>query len=282
LKLGNLDEDSLAATMALAKVVLSAAGYEDFTGVLAADDYLGTLGGPGGPGGSAYSSDNYYVAFIGQPSTSGDFMIQLGGHHMAWNVTYLAGKGYPTPNHLGAEPKSSFTVNGATYEPISAEGNAIHAIFASLDSAQLDTAYLNGQVFADVLLGPDEYQTGSYDAVVYPSGVKRTGVLVSSLTAAQQVLVTAAIEQWVRDFDPEVADPLIAEYTSVAAYADTLVAWGGTKASGVNVDVSGTYMRIDGPRVWIEVSAQAGVVIQNATHYHTIYRDKLMDYGNTL
>ncbi len=41
-------------------------------------------------------------------------------------------------------------------------------------------------------------------------------------------------------------------------------------------------MRIDGPRVWIEVACQSGIVIQNMTHYHTIYRDKANDYGNQL
>jgi hypothetical protein len=41
-------------------------------------------------------------------------------------------------------------------------------------------------------------------------------------------------------------------------------------------------MRIDGPRVWIELVCQGGVVIRNATHYHSVFRDKTMDYGNSL
>ncbi|MEY4576379.1 MAG: hypothetical protein RL701_1082, partial [Pseudomonadota bacterium] len=49
-----------------------------------------------------------------------------------------------------------------------------------------------------------------------------------------------------------------------------------------DVDLDKTYMRIDGPRAWIEVSCQAGVVIQGQTHYHTIFRDKTYDYGGTL
>jgi hypothetical protein len=310
LKFGDLDADSRAAALAVANEVLTDNGYADLTGVLAADDYLNTQGGggsggppdggpppgggdggpppgggdggPPGGGGLAYSSDNYYIAFIGTPSTTGDWMLQIGGHHMAWNVTYLKGVGYPTPNHIGVEPKASFTINGASYAPLADEGKALLAVFSSLDASQLSTAYLSGQSFADVLLGPDEYATGSYDNVVFPSGANRTGVKVSTLTAAQQALVTAAIEQWVRDFDPAISDALMTEYTSAAAYADTLVAWGGDQAQGVDPDVSGTYMRIDGPRVWIEVACQAGVVIQGQTHYHTIFRDKQMDYGKSL
>ena len=50
----------------------------------------------------------------------------------------------------------------------------------------------------------------------------------------------------------------------------------------LDVDVDKTYMRIDGPRAWIEVACQSGVVIQGKTHYHTINRDKTYDYGDTL
>lgn len=296
LQFGNLSATSLAAAKAIADVVLTDAGYADFVGVLAADDYLGSYNGgsstggpgaggpgagPGGGGGSTYSSNNYYIAFIGTPSATGDWMLQIGGHHMAYNITYLAGVGYPTPNHIGAEPKGSFTVNGNTYTPLDDEGSAFFAVFNALSSTELASAYLQGQTFADVLVGPDEYQTGTY-ADSFPTGANRKGVLVSTLSDAQKSLVLAAMKEWVNDFEPEIADALLAAYTTDDAYADTYVAWGGTQASGVNPDVNGTYLRIDGPRVWIELSAQGGVVIQGKTHFHTIFRDKSFDYGHSL
>jgi hypothetical protein len=46
--------------------------------------------------------------------------------------------------------------------------------------------------------------------------------------------------------------------------------------------VTGSYLRIDGHRVWIELTVQAGIVIRSATHYHTIYHDKMYDYGGQL
>ncbi|WP_375757279.1 DUF3500 domain-containing protein [Corallococcus exercitus] len=314
---GTLSEESRTAALTLASLVLTAEGYADMTGVFAADDYLneqggstggppggdgGTGGPPGGDGGMGgppgdggmggppggdggmggatldYSSDNYVIAFIGTPSTTGNWMLQIGGHHMAFNVTYLDGTGYPTPNHLGAEPKSPFTVNGETYAPLEDDGDAMVAMYNALSAEQLDAAYMSG-TFSDVVLGPVEYGTGSYANVVFPA---QQGVLVSTLSESQQALVTAAIRQWVEDFAPAIADPLVAAYTSADAYARTYVAWGGTKSAGVDVDLNGTYMRIDGPRVWIEVACQQGVVLRNATHYHTIYRDKQTDYGNQL
>lgn len=283
LSLGELDEDSRAAALVVARTALSEEGYEDFAGILAADDYLAAQGGGGGPGGGGqYGSDNYIIAFIGAPSTSSDWMLQLGGHHMAFNISYVTDGVAPTPNHEGAEPRGSFTVDGVTYAPLDDDATSILSVFETMSDAQLSSAYLQGQTFADVLLGPDEYSTGSYDAVSFPSGANRTGVLVSSLSEDQQALVVAAIESWVRDYPDAVAEPLLEAYTSAEALADTYVAWGGSQASGPDPEVSGTYLRIDGPRVWIEVSCQSGVVIQGKTHYHMIYRDKTRDYGASL
>lgn len=275
LKMSQLDSTSQTYALTLMQAVLSSAGYSDLTGIRAADDYLAAQGAGG------YGGGNYSIAVFGTPSATENWEVTFGGHHMAFNINYIAGTGYPVPNHQGAEPKGSFTVNSMTYQPLDDEAAAILAVFNSLGTS-LNSAYLSGQTFADVVVGPAEYGTGSSAAAKakYPTGTNRKGVLVSSLSAAQQALVTTAIQAWVGDYDPAVSDPLLAAYTS--AYADTYIAWGGNQASGVNPDVSGTYLRIDGPRVWIEVSCQSGVVIQGKTHYHTIFRDKQYDYGGTL
>jgi hypothetical protein len=285
--MGSLSASSQAAALAMMSSLLSSDGMDDLNGVRAADDYLAANGGnsTGSGGGSlSYGADLYFVAVFGTPTTTGSWAVMFGGHHMAYNITFAASVAYPTPNHIGVEPKSAFTLNDATYQPLAAEGHAIAGIFTALSATDLETAYLQSQQFDDVLIGPVEYGTGSsaLAKAKYPTGSNRTGVLVSSLSADQQALVTAAIKQWVADFDPVISDALVAAYTSSAAYQDTYVAWGGTEASGVDVDVAGTYMRIDGPRVWIEVACQNGIVFQNATHYHTIYRDKANDYANTL
>jgi hypothetical protein len=321
-QLGSLSNAaSKPAALAMMKVVLTNDGYSTLDGIMNADDYLGSLSGgsgggaadggamgPGGggppdggsigPGGggaadggsggggtaAGYSSAYYTVAILGTPSATGNWEIMFGGHHMAFNVTYLAGTAYPVPNHLGVEPKASFTINGGTYAPLAPESAAMVALYQSLSSSELATAYLAGQTFADVLVGPVEYDTGSSAAAKakFPTGGNRTGVLVSSLSSAQQALVTTAIADWVNDFDPAIASKLLADYTSASAYADTYVAWAGTQSAGVDLDVTGTYMRIDGPRLWIEVACQGGIVIQGKTHLHTIYRDKQYDYGATL
>jgi len=273
LKFGNLDSEALTAAMLVAKKALSDEGYADFTGVLAADDYLGSL-----RGGNTYSADNYYIAFFGEPSVDGDWMLQIGGHHLAYNIAFVSGEGYPVPNHIGVEPKSSFEINSATYAPLADEGDAMVAMFDALSSSQLSEAFLNGETYSDVLIGPDN-GSGTLPSD-YPAGNR--GLAVSSLSTAQQAVVIAAIKSWVSSFSGDVADALIADYTTEAAFDDTYIAWAGSESAGVDVDHSGTYMRIDGPRLWIEIACQSGVVISNQTHYHTMYRDKLMDYANSL
>ncbi|RYZ48158.1 MAG: DUF3500 domain-containing protein, partial [Proteobacteria bacterium] len=74
----------------------------------------------------------------------------------------------------------------------------------------------------------------------------------------------------------EVADKLMSDYTS--AYDDTYYAWGGA-STGPTKDKTGSYIRIDGPRLWIELTVQGGIVIRGKTHYHTIFHDKTFDYG---
>jgi len=274
LQYGSLSTESQTALLALLNIALNDAGQATMTGILRGDDYLATMA-------SGYGSDLYSIAIFGTPDATGDFEVMFGAHHMAYNLNFVGGNFYPIPHHLGCEPKASFTYNGASYAPLQPMGDAMFAVYAALGTSEQTSAYLSGQTFGDVVVSPDlDYGKGANrtSKSAYPTGSNRTGVLVSSLDAAKQALVTAAIERWVRQYPSEVTDGLMTDYTSATAYADTYFAWGGS-SSGPDKDVSGSYLRIDGPRVWIELAVQGGIVIRDATHYHSIYRDKTLDYG---
>jgi Protein of unknown function (DUF3500) len=282
----------IAAFNSLVQTALSSAGYTDFQGVLAADDYLGYT-----ENASGYGADLYHVAFVGTPSETGQWTLMLGGHHMAFNITFYAACAYPTPHHIGVEPRTSFTANTATsdnfysagtYQVLANKAAAMVAVFSSLSSSQLSSAFLSGQTFNDILIGPVEANTGSYSNVTTEfnavASSSTRGVLVSSLSSAQQALVTAAIQEYIDDYDSTTAARLLSDYES--GYASTYVAWansaGSFSSSGPDITASGTYMRIDGPRVWIEIACQSGIVIQGQTHYHMMFRDKTYDYYNEL
>ena len=282
----------ISAFNTLVQAALSSQGYDDYQGVLAADDYLGYTENANG-----YGADLYHVAFVGTPSETGLWTLMLGGHHMAFNITFNQACAYPTPHHIGVEPRTSFTANSqtsynfyssGTYQVLADKSAAMVAIFTGLSSSELSSAFLSGQTFNDILIGPVEANTGSYSNVTTEfnavASSSNRGVLVSSLSADQQALVTAAVEQFVNDYDSTTASRLLSDYES--GYGSTYVAWadsaGSFSSSGPDITASGTYMRIDGPRVWIEIACQAGIVIQGQTHYHMMFRDKTYDYYNEL
>ncbi|MFT4198777.1 MAG: DUF3500 domain-containing protein [Pseudoxanthomonas sp.] len=286
----------------------STGGYLDLEGVLAADDYLGyTTDSAHTASSDGYGADKYHVAFIGTPSTSGLWTLMFGGHHLAFNLTFYGGCLYPTPHHIGVEPKATFTSNdnygtsssyagtavydSGTYTVLDDKASAMFALIDSFTSTQLASAFLSGQQFSDIVIGPVEYGTGSYSTVTAEFSAvdseSSQGVLVSSLTTAQQALVTAAIKEYVSDYDDATAERLLEEYE--ASYSSTYVAWGNKSgsysgtATAPSVDTDGTYLRINGPRVWIEVACQSAVVLTDgSTHYHMMFRDKSYDYYNKL
>ena len=197
-------------------------------------------------------------------------MLQIGGHHYAYNLDFNGAVSTtpvtPTPMFVGLEPQT-FTSNGTTYAPLAGRRDAMYAILASLSATQLATAKL-GTSFSDVLLGPG--QDGKFPT--------SQGLQGSAMTSAQLALVKTAIEQWVNDLPASEAAQFLSLYEADAALANTYVAWSGASTP----TVQGSYVRIDGPRVWIEFVCQNGIVFQNQIHYHTIWRDRASDYGGSL
>lgn len=265
--LGSLSTAQKAAARTLIQTALSDAGNTLHIGMQAADDYLAANGG-----GSSYGNANYYIAFIGTPSTSSFWMLQLTGHHLTYNIAFNGSYKSPTPLFLGIEPKGSFTLSGTTYDPMVAQRTTISNLGAALTS--YSGAKLSG-TYSDILFGANG--SGNIDGTCPRSysSVSEHGVLYSALSAADQALAQAAIKAYVSTQATEYADELLGSYLSDAALAQTYVAYSG---SGT-VTTNGNYFRIEGPRLWIEFSVQKGVIFSSDIHYHTIWRDKVGDYG---
>lgn len=254
----SLSATQLAAARDLLSAVLALGtageGYDELVGVLAADDYLATTNGNS----SLFGAGNYFLAFLGTPSTTGLWELQYGGHHFAVSNTYNGGKATGlTPSFRGVEPLAAFTINGQTYQPLGQERQAFADMLAGLSSTELATAKLSTS-FSDILLGPGK------DAQ-FPT--TKVGLKVGNLTAAKQTLVLNAIKLYVNDLDATTAATILAAYT--ADLANTYVAYVGTGT----MNTQGDYVRIDGPGVWIEYSAQG------SAHPHSVWRDHTTDYG---
>ena len=263
LNFGALSSTQLAAAKALLATVLAQGvtneGYDEMEGNLAADDYLAANGG-----GSTYGAGNYYLAFLGTPSTTGLWELQFGGHHYTFANTYNGGKiTGVTPSFRAVEPMAAVTANSRTYQPVEQERVAFAAMLAGLSSTEQASAKLS-TTYTDILLGPGV--DGQFPTT-------KQGLKVGNMSTAEKTLVLNAIKLYVNDLDSETAATILAQYTT--DLDNTYVAYSGTLTMSQQND----YVRLDGPRIWIEYSAQGGIVIKGTPHPHSVWRDRTGDYG---
>ena len=234
-------------------------GFDETEGIEAADNLIGSLPGKSG----TFGSGNYYIAFLGEPSTTALWELQFGGHHLAFSNTYKDGSLIGmTPSFRGVEPMTPIEANGKHYQPMEGERTAFKNILSMLSENELNTAKLSA-TFSDMLLGPGK------DGV-FPS--TKQGLKVGLLPKDKQELVLQAIRLYVKDIKSDEADKILATYTN--ELADTYIAFSGNKS----LDKIGDYIRIDGPSVWIEYNTQPSRDIP-PTHPHSIWRDRKRDYG---
>jgi hypothetical protein len=259
---GELNATQKDAAQALLKEVTGTGtneGYSELLQIMGADNYLNSNGG-----GSTYGDGNYYIAFLGTPSTTGLWELQFGGHHFAlansYNQAKLVGA---TPSFRAVEPMAAFALNGAQVQPIEQERKAFSDMLKGLSTTELTTARLTS-TFSDLLLGPGK--DGQFPTA-------KSGIKVGDLTLDKKNLVLNAIKTYVQDLDDLNASAILSKYTS--ELEDTYIAYSGT----TDVNTQNDYVRIDGPNVWIEYSAQGGIVIRNVSHPHSVWRDRSGDYG---
>ncbi len=278
----DLKPEQVEAALKVARIALGEEGFSRYQEVRAADDAFakGRGGrGPGGPnqkkaggdpakkkgggvakkkgggGGMNFGAMNYMIAFLGKPSKTTPWILQLGGHHLAINIYYKGTTGAATPYHVAAQPTVWKDDQGKTHEPLAPMRESLHGLLISLTPEQSKQAKLEAR-FNDVYVGPGK--DGKFPA-------KSEGVPVSELSDASKDFVKKAIAAWTGD------SPQGAEYRKLyeAELDKVKVSYSGS----TNLSDRGDYVRIDGPRVWIEFATQG------SDHVHTIWRDRLTDYG---
>jgi hypothetical protein len=283
LRLGDLTPARRDAVMALLSVALSRDGLRKVTEIMRGDEVLRQTGGgrgpggppggpadgrgrgdgrgPGAPGGGApgggvvFGQDEYYLAFVGTPSTTTPWMLQFGGHHLAINLTLAGSQATMAPSLPAAQP-ASYTFEGRTIRPLGNENDKAFALINALDNTERGQAILPSRV-ADLVLGP-----GQDGRTIQPEGIR-----ASTLSAAQQMMLWDLVREWTGIMNDAFAEPRMAEIR--ANLRDTYFAWSGPITNG-----SAAYFRIQGPTLVIEYAPQGSV-----DHIHTIYRDPTNDYG---
>jgi len=290
LRLGDLTPAQRTAVMSLLSTALSQEGYRKVTEIMRGDEVLRTAdgggasrggaapagvapggapapgapaggrarGGRGGGGGVIFGQDEYFLAFVGTPSTSTPWMLQFGGHHLAINLTLAGSQASMTPSLQAAQP-AIYTFEGREIRPLGRENDKGFELINALDAAARSQAILGYQV-SDLVLGP-----GQDGRVIQPEGVR-----ASTLSPAQQNLLMEIVREWAGIAHESFAEPRMAQLR--ANLPDTYFAWSGPTTNG-----SVMYYRIQGPTLVIEYAPQGTV-----DHIHTIYRDPTNDYGAKL
>lgn len=275
LRLGDLDAKQSAAARRVFKAALSACGLQMLDEIRLADDVLK----PVDTNKIGWSGANYYMAVLGQPSANTPWMLQVGGHHIAYNFTFNGRAAGATPLFFGSEP-IWFEVKGVRHEPMKAQSEAMARLATSI--AMHPEAKLSG-TFTDVVKGvamgrnPDNTFKGTDTGFPhgYATGDRDRGIEVGALTQEQRQLVREAIESYGSLPGQAISAPLLAAYLDGDAFNQTYVGISGSP----DFSTKGSYVRIDGPRIWMEMVVQPAIARPQDLHFHALWRDKTADYG---
>lgn len=254
LRMGDLTEPQRKAALAVLAAALSPQGYEKILQIVEAEEVLGKSSGR-----TMIGRDEYYISFLGQPSTTEPWMIQFGGHHLGLNITLAGERGTLAPSHTGAQP-AIYEIEGKTVRPLGRETDKAFALLSSLNDAQRKQAILGFQM-RDLVLGP-----GRDGQTIQPEGIKG-----SALTEKQQQMLLDLASEWTGILHEAAAAAKMDEMKK--NIAETYFAWSGPTEKG-----GAAYFRIQGPTVIIEYAPQR-LGGDPTKHIHTIYRDPTNDYG---
>lgn len=300
LPFADMDARQAAAAQALIRAAAGECGARLFTENQAADVIGHSVLPYIGP-------EHHYISFNAEPSATKPWMLMIGGHHLAYNFTFNGKEAGATPLFAGSDPARFTDAAGVKHEPMADQSGALSALAQA--AATYPDAHLPG-VFTDLVKsvvsfsdplaagGPAPPPPGSgppgppgppggrgprspnfgIDArypQTYPTGTTDRGVSYRRLNAAQQGLVRRAIESYAELPGQQIAAPLLRLYLQPDALANTYVAISGDP----KLVQPNAYVRIDGPRVWIELSVQNSLIQKDLTHFHSVWRDKVSDYG---
>ncbi len=259
LRLGDLTPVQLERAFDYLAAALGPHGYETATQVVAADAVLAASPRAASVG---WSDGNYWLAFFGQPTLSGPWGWQFGGHHLAINGSFADGRATGlSPTFVGVEP-ASFQYAGARATPLADELAAGRAVMQALPEALRTKASISRR--------PRGVEAGAGQDGVIP---EVRGSSVAGWPSKARALLLETIGHWVLLQPRESADARMAALET--GLDDLHFAWNGPHEAG---DDGNVYFRIQGPTLIIEFLIE-GSIGANGGHFHSIYRDPTNEYG---
>lgn len=257
-RLGDLNKDTLPLACDFLNAVMSAQGYEKCVQVMLGDDKLLPNGKPR-PG---FGAENFWLAVFGEPSAEKPWAIQLDGHHIALNITFVGAKMSFSPSFIGVQPHT-FPINEKPVVPMEAEVGDAYAFVSMLDDAQKSKT-VTAAKRSDV-----QTAAGKDGFIPNPTGLK-----CDSLNDDQKKTLLKLISLWVDDMPQAQADARMKEIA--AELNETHFAWNGPTTPGSDI----SYI-IQGPSLIIEYACQ-DLGGKPLDHLHSMYRDPTNEYGKRI
>lgn len=254
LKLGELSSKQRNLLDGVLKQILSEYGYENIQHQLETEDTLSQMPF------MKYGTSQFYLAILGEPSTSLPWMFQFGGHHLAINATIYGANLSLSPMLTGGQPLHLPKLGSASI--VDDEILALQNFVESLEGKQQTKASVSANI-ADLQHGPG----------MYGRNAEPKGIYGRDLNPAQKELflnLIASRLSFMNDDDYSANAILIEKDLDRTSFG----VWGSMDKFGF------AYFRIVGPNVLIEYAPQLeGEDDPIIEHLHSIYRNPSNDYG---
>ena len=254
-RLGDLNEEQLERASDLLAVVLSPQGYEKVRDILLADDRLLRDGRPR----VGFGAENYWLVLFGSPSADEAWALQLDGHHIALNLTFVGERVGMSPSFIGTQP-SRYERSGEEIVPLRGQVDEAFALAGSLTEEQRKQAVVSAR------RGRIAAGAGRDGVVPEPLGLP-----CSRLDEDQRAVLKKLLRQYVGDLpEPHATTRMQALEEEID---DMVFAWNGPMSNPSDVSY-----RVQGPSLIIEYACQ-DLGGRPLNHLHSIYRNPQNEYG---
>ena len=239
--------------------VMSANGYLSALQVMQMEKILQDTETTGFPRGT----ENYTIAFFGEPSVDKSWGWRFEGHHLSLNFTVAPGEVSVTPTFFGASPAKVESGVLAGFRNQRGVHEAGFALINALDEKQKAVVIAAGAPPFDIIAGNLNKPAATWDdwKKQAPQGIE-----VKTLTAIQKDLVQRILDEVVTVYRPEISKA----YLQQIDVNDLRFVWfGGTTEKDPH------YYRLEGKDFWFEYDLVQG----NGNHVHAVWRSKSGDFG---
>jgi hypothetical protein len=241
---------------------LSAKGYLSTIQVMQMEKILQDTETTGFPRGT----ENYTLAFFGNPLEDATWGWRFEGHHLSLNFTVSPEELSVTPTFFGASP--ALIPNGtlAGFRNQRGTHEAGLALINALNAGQQAEAIEDGNPPFDILSGTLNRPPASWEDW---KSLPPQGIPVAELDASQKDLAQRILDEVVTTYRPEISESYLAQID----VNDLRFVWFGGTSDG-----EAHYYRLEGPDFFFEYDLVQG----GGNHVHAVWRSKNGDFGADL